>query len=79
MITYKNATTKMQKKHEVRCRRILSLLAIVMGIGYVVIASSLIGKAMRIIASVDSGILPAIGLVLVSAGALALTASRLGR
>lgn len=69
----------MEKKCEVRRRRILSLLAVVMGIGYVIIASRMIGKAMRIVASVDSGIIPGLWLVLISAAALAWFAGWLGR
>lgn len=69
----------MEKKREVSRRRIVSMLAVIMGLAYVAIASNLMRQAIRIVAAADNGLLPGLGIVLVSAGGLAWIAGRLGR
>lgn len=69
----------MRRKRKFYSKCFLKVLAISMGIGYLIVGSNLIGKAMQIIASVDSGLLPGLGLVLASAGVLAWLAGLIGR
>lgn len=68
-----------EKRRSAILRRTIFLFAILIGVCYVLVTSSLVGKAISIIAEADSGLLPSLAVVLISTGTLAWIADKLCR